>query len=554
MRFLRRSIVADWRSLALGAALLASATASVRSAEITSEAVGTDEEAFTLILIEGELERGDEQKFANLALTTDNAVVLFSGPGEDLIAGIEIGNAIRLKGFATLVPRGFQCASACALAWLAGRPRLMEADSSVGFHAAFRIGEGVNGPDAVANALVGAYVNQLGLPLSAVVYLTEALPDEMRWLKFDDAARIGIHVERFELDDTEEHSSSGKRERANRLVTEPPPVEPQDTQTASLSEHGVWIQIFSRQDSEEAIRLAENYQDRLERDASVFLYENGWYGVVLGPYPLELGDAVRARLLEASSIPADSLITKGDKFLRLVWGRGAGDAFTASDREAKAIEGAERYFRSSSMVNTDALDFMRRVYAPELLYFGRWATRSEVLRDKAEFVIRWPERLYEIQPDSTRATCARLGACTVEGVVEWSAYSSERDTTSLGAASFRLVFSTLDPLTIVLDESTVLSRQIVSGRKTGGPTETARVETFAVGDIAANDALNMRTGPGTAFPIVTVMPPGSRDVSVSLCVTVVGFAVKWCQVDWHEHQGWASACCLFGELTGQRPD
>jgi hypothetical protein len=430
----------------------------------------------------------------------------------------------------------------------------MEADSSVGFHAAFRIGEGANGPDAVANALVGAYVNQLGLPLSAVVYLTEALPDEMRWLKFDDAARIGIHVERFELDDTEEHSSSGKRERANRLVTEPPPVEPQDTQISDLSEYGVWIQIFSRQNPEEAIRLAENYQDRLERDASVFLYENGWYGVVLGPYPLELGDAVRARLLESSSIPADSLITRGDKFSRLVWGRGAGDAFTASDREAKAIEGAERYFRSSSMVNTDALDFMRRVYAPELLYFGKWATRSEVLRDKAEFVTRWPERLYEVQPDSIRATCARLGGCTVEGVVQWSAYSSERDSTSLGTAGFRLVFSTLDPLTIVLDESTVLSRQIVSGRKTGGPSEMARVETFAIDDIAANDALNMRTGPGTIFPVVTVMPPGSRDVSVSLCVTVVGYALKWCQVDWHGHQGWASSCCLFGEQTGRRPD
>jgi hypothetical protein len=73
-----------------------------------------------LIQVVGDLALGDEKKFVDVALSSADAVVVFHSPGGNLFAGMEIGRAIRLKGFSTLVPDNMLCASACACA----QPRL----------------------------------------------------------------------------------------------------------------------------------------------------------------------------------------------------------------------------------------------------------------------------------------------------------------------------------------------------------------------------------------------------------------------------------------------
>src|SRR3974377_2146951 len=59
-----------------------------------------------VIAVDGDFALGDEKKFINIALGSENALVVFQSPGGNLFAAIEIGKAIRLKGFATLVPDG----------------------------------------------------------------------------------------------------------------------------------------------------------------------------------------------------------------------------------------------------------------------------------------------------------------------------------------------------------------------------------------------------------------------------------------------------------------
>jgi hypothetical protein len=149
-----------------------------------------------VIAVVGDLDVGDEKKFVDLALSTEAALVVFESPGGNLIAGIEIGKAIHLKGFGTLVPDGVQCASACALAWLGGRIRFMGETGRIGFHAAYTDRDGQASVSASGNALVGAYLNQLGLPMPAIMYITDAPPDSMQWLNFADAQRFGIDVKR----------------------------------------------------------------------------------------------------------------------------------------------------------------------------------------------------------------------------------------------------------------------------------------------------------------------------------------------------------------------
>jgi hypothetical protein len=175
-----------------------------------------------VIAVVGELAFGDENKFINAALSSENALVVFQSSGGDLFAGIEIGKAIHMKGFATLVPDGIQCASACALAWLGGRIRLMSDTARVGFHAVYTAKDGQATVSSAGSALVGAYLNQLGLPTSAVVYITGTPPEGMQWLSFVDAQHFGIDVRRAEIPPSSANPNATSN--APSRSTEPEPI------------------------------------------------------------------------------------------------------------------------------------------------------------------------------------------------------------------------------------------------------------------------------------------------------------------------------------------
>jgi peptidoglycan hydrolase-like protein with peptidoglycan-binding domain len=188
--------VRAWASLCF--ALVAFGSAPLYAASITSYPI-KDGNA-TLITIEGELKFGDDKLFTEHALKANDALVILGSGGGSLVAGLEIGRAIRLKSFSTWVPDNVSCASACALAWLGGRSRLMASTARVGFHAAYRIQNGGMKEDGAANAIAGAYLNSLNLPQDFIIYATSAPPEGVRWLTFEDAAQYGLGVKRFDAD------------------------------------------------------------------------------------------------------------------------------------------------------------------------------------------------------------------------------------------------------------------------------------------------------------------------------------------------------------------
>jgi hypothetical protein len=150
----------------------------------------------TLIAIEGELDLADIESFRihTESMPVGRATVEFSGKGGSLLAGIRIGTLIRAKKFITMVPDGAQCASACALAWLGGTRRLIGEYSSVGFHTAYIVKTGGLTESGPGNAILGAYLNQLGLSERAILYITHAAPTSMQWMSMDEAAEFGITV------------------------------------------------------------------------------------------------------------------------------------------------------------------------------------------------------------------------------------------------------------------------------------------------------------------------------------------------------------------------
>ena len=149
-------------------------------------------------LIDGRIEPDDGKKFEEVVKKNDvkMAVIVLNSPGGTLIAGYAIGTLIREKGYATYVSGGATCGSTCAMIWMAGSPRQIEAKARIGFHAAYTTDKKgrMIGESGMGNALVGSYYAHLGLSDSAIMYLTSASPKEAKWLNPADAKKYNIAV------------------------------------------------------------------------------------------------------------------------------------------------------------------------------------------------------------------------------------------------------------------------------------------------------------------------------------------------------------------------
>ncbi|WP_052954854.1 peptidoglycan-binding protein [Microvirga vignae] len=174
-----------------------------------------------LITVEGEFQYGDDDVFKQKVFLVKEAMVLFNSVGGNLIAGIEIGKAIRLKGFDTVVPDDMLCASACGLAWLGGKTRWAGPGGRIAFHAAWKLENGKKVETGPGNALVGAYLHSLGLSEDAIVYITSAPPDGAEMLSFRKAELLGMHVKRFEVP-PEQRQLAAKPELPQRSVPADP--------------------------------------------------------------------------------------------------------------------------------------------------------------------------------------------------------------------------------------------------------------------------------------------------------------------------------------------
>jgi len=161
------------------------------------------------IVVSGDLLYSDISMFKSIAdKAADGTLVLLSSPGGDLLSGIQIGREIKRRHFITGVID--VCASACALAWLAGETRSFAADAKVGFHVAYY--EGVEKRESgMGNALVGLYVGELGFKDNVVKYITSAPPDNIQWITPRDASLLGIDVTVIDTSKTTEEQKPAEQ-------------------------------------------------------------------------------------------------------------------------------------------------------------------------------------------------------------------------------------------------------------------------------------------------------------------------------------------------------
>lgn len=135
------------------------------------------------ILIRGPVEEGDYDRFREIAEVAPRATVFLESPGGLVSTGISIAAEIAIRDYTTLVLDGFGCHSVCAIMWVAGERRYMSPDAHISVHAAYRVRNSADGDieaseSGMANAQIGAFLNEIGLSADAIRYFTFAGPSE----------------------------------------------------------------------------------------------------------------------------------------------------------------------------------------------------------------------------------------------------------------------------------------------------------------------------------------------------------------------------------------
>ncbi|WP_183096925.1 ATP-dependent Clp protease proteolytic subunit [Mesorhizobium sp. YM1C-6-2] len=183
-----------------------------RAAEISVESeVGAGGDVLTIISVVGDITAPDLTKFNNIVrkVPDGTVAVYLNSEGGDLEAGIAIGREIFSRGLSTAATD--VCASACALAWIAGRKKFASDEARIGFHVAY-VGTDVRKESGLGNALVGLYLGELGLGQNVVRYVTSAPPEGMQWLSFRDAELLGIPVVSLGPSTEENHQATAPAE------------------------------------------------------------------------------------------------------------------------------------------------------------------------------------------------------------------------------------------------------------------------------------------------------------------------------------------------------
>jgi hypothetical protein len=135
------------------------------------------------------------------ALSTTAGIVLDS-PGGSLLAGLQLGDALRRSGWNTVTgitypwPDGSRhvatCYSACVWAFAGGVNRYMLTDGALGVHRFYSAGAGDAASAQEVTAYINLYLDRMGVSrvVQDVASLTRS--DQMTYLTMDEATRLQL--------------------------------------------------------------------------------------------------------------------------------------------------------------------------------------------------------------------------------------------------------------------------------------------------------------------------------------------------------------------------
>ena len=164
------------RCLSLRYVALLSAVLPASAATIKVEPPERDGPA--VVTTEGDMECGNEKNFIEQALKLESAVLLLSSRGGNLDVGFREDERFGSRAVRPTCPTAFIARPRVRVAWLVCVPPAMSATAHMRFRAGYRMG-GSPKTDAVANAMLGARLNGLGLPEGFLICATRTPPERV---------------------------------------------------------------------------------------------------------------------------------------------------------------------------------------------------------------------------------------------------------------------------------------------------------------------------------------------------------------------------------------
>ncbi len=159
----------------------------------------------TAILATGKVEAGDVdrlQAFLRRLTLKKNIAVYLASPGGNLYEGMRLGLFFHQNRLRTVVEGGYDCASACALAFLGGtdndgKPwRSSSSDSRLGFHAFKGISEGSIDADEVQSTVADMlrYGKAVNAPIDLLIEGFSTPSHDIFWVSQADVCALGIKL------------------------------------------------------------------------------------------------------------------------------------------------------------------------------------------------------------------------------------------------------------------------------------------------------------------------------------------------------------------------
>ncbi len=159
----------------------------------------------TAILATGVVEQGDVERlqaFLRQQTLKKNIAVYLASPGGNLYEGMKLGVFFHRHRIRTVVEGGYDCASACALAFLGGtdndgKPwRSSSTDSRLGFHAFRGISEKAIDADEVQSIVADMlrYGKTVNAPVDLLIAGFSTSSKDIFWVSHSDVCSLGIKL------------------------------------------------------------------------------------------------------------------------------------------------------------------------------------------------------------------------------------------------------------------------------------------------------------------------------------------------------------------------
>lgn len=387
-----------------------------------------------VLFLVGEIKEGDFFQLRKSMRAYSPKLVVLSSPGGSVYEALQLATAIHDTGMATFVPKGGNCASACAFIFFGGIDR--QISGQLGVHQFYAAGdsstekidkaEGLKAAQFTTSEIIG-FLNEFETP--PFVYEQMFSTIGMHYFTEPEVSKLSIGGNDPDL----ANLRGSSQEFFNKMIAEAnadlaPPDAPAasnaNTSSAPVAPPPPAFKTYSDADLFGGDLLKSGV-----RDISLGACENicqsnhacRAYTYILAKkwcWPKASVGSLSAKTgaisgIKSDEIPDTALYTQAQELLlsvNNVW----------------------------SLPNAASLLQLPDFYLGSTKFYGTWMTRDEVMAEKAKFAQRWPVRRYAVEPDSVSVYCGE-NACTIDAIISWVAEAPERGARSSGRSTWNLV-------------------------------------------------------------------------------------------------------------------